>query len=355
MEDYEIVGRENEIKTIEEEVISKLRNNKTGIIHLTGAPGTGKTLSVDYVLSRLKFNKLYENVKQIYVNCLKISSCKLILLRICSEHGLKVPRTLSLNQLASKLSQAFQETQTILVLDELDSLPKNQSTEFTTLCMSWPIILIGISNIADLSSRYDTLLKVAGRQNVTRLVYKPYDAKTIKKIFEWYAKNDENYIVTNEVISTKGIDFIAKKAAKEKGDLRQALDSFKALLDDSMRLEVSNMSCVMNSIKKRQKKRERDLPIQTQLLLLICASSKSSSILLKDCHEKFCQVNEKLGEQYFSQYDMRPLITNLQTLGLIGLKKASRNNSSNEVIYLKSDPTEIDMFLTEKDRIMQYL
>ena len=127
MGDYDIVGRNKEIKQIETYVTSKLGSKQNGIIHITGLPGTGKTMSVEYVLDRISSDKKFKDVRRVFVNCFKMSSCKLILGKVCADLDLVVSAKHGLQRLADELGKFFADNRVILVLDELDRLPKSHS------------------------------------------------------------------------------------------------------------------------------------------------------------------------------------------------------------------------------------
>lgn len=341
MEDF--VGRQKELSTIKTWLTDKLDKKKPGVIHLAGPPGTGKTLCVDYVLQQ--FRNDYNNVRQISINCMKIKTCKTIMSRICRELDIDI-KGLSEAHLLRLLKSAFDKNFSILVLDELDRLPKSRKVDFIGQCVNWNIILIGISNIIDLSSRYE-------HQTVKRIIFKPYTSAAIKKIILWYIQNDENYFIHDESLLDKPVDVVAKQFATRTGDIRQALNAFKSVLDDATSTRCKqNLSTVATSLNKRERLIiDNNFTMAQQVLLTICARYETLDYV--KCLNIFREVSNSFGLG-LTENDFLSLLNILESQGLISVKK-KKSSLPGRIVELRAGPVEIETLVPELDKIMQFI
>lgn len=393
-----IRGREKEIVKIRNFIDEKIENNEPGILYIAGAPGTGKTMSVQFVLSQLK-----KKIPVINLNCMKAQTSKVVLKSICNSVGLEkfALKTSSEQAMICKLEEKFSSNKTfIIVLDELDQLPKSKSTDLIRTMFSWPtkenskLILIGIANTLNLTSRFQIVCKIMGDElhSITKILFRPYTTQEIKSILLWYIENDENYEDAN--LEPKVLDMISSKFAREKnGDIRGALNALKSAIDDTyssnkqyiamnyekarqQQLELTtsslftppstppaspckekstNIASLANSIKKRQKKtqyHEDTIPIAHQIILCCIYrlyKSKKSSIDSRACKKLTASVLQQFEMKILAEDDYIQMLTYLETQGLIILKRSG----SRERIFPKAG-FESDFFdlIKEKDKII---
>lgn len=380
-------GRDNEIKNIKEFLTSKIDRHESGILYLAGAPGTGKTMSMQIVLDQLR------NVPKIKLNCMRAQSSKSVLTGICKKVGLKGYSRYSEVELMSQLEKRFSRDESfILLLDELDQLPRSKNINLIKTFFSWPmktgsrLILIGIANTLNLTSRYQVINQMIGiecAENanlIKKILFRPYSTQDIKSILVWYLDNDENYEGSD--VDPKALDMIAAKFSREKnGDIRGALNALKCAIDDTVKVRVenseiklseevanlptppatpepspckekTNISVVANSIKKRSKRtlyEEDTIPITHQIIAtcIYQLSLKSRSIESKICKNMTVKILREFGSGILADDDYRQVLTYLETQGLIVLKKVGHRDR----IVLKMSESEIVDLIPEKDRI----
>lgn len=384
-------GRDKEINGIREFLTSKIDGHKPGILYLAGAPGTGKTMSIQIVLDQIR------NITTIKLNCMRAQSSKSILTSICKKVGMKGFARYSEVELMSQLEEKFSRTETfILVLDELDQLPKSKNVNLIKTFFSWPmntksrLILVGIANTLNLTSRYQVINQIVGVNCrglvdlMQKILFRPYSTQEIKSILLWYLENDENY--EDSDVDPKALDMIAVKFSREKnGDIRGALNALKSAIDDTVidksknnkhelvaKLtdeiinlptppatpvsspckEKTNISIVANSIKKRSKRTlyEEDTIPLTHQIIASCVyklSSKSRLIDSRSCKNMTIKVLKEFGTGILADDDYRQILTYLETQGLIILKKVGPRDR----IVLKVSDSEICDLIPEKDKI----
>lgn len=385
-EDSGICGRGREIKEIHNFVTSKIESKQSGILYLTGPPGTGKTMSVDYVLSKIN------NVPKLKLNCMRAQKSKVILTKICRFVGLDKFINHNESEMISRLSRKFcgrtSETY-VIALDEVDQIPKSRNVDLFRTIFTWQnqthskLIIIGISNTFTLTTKCEMIGHIMGRghNQITKIVFKPYTSKDIKAILQWYLENDENF--EDAIIEPKALDLISVKFARDKqGDIRGAIDALMNSIDDTVRQitkpskesqnimptppstpppspckERTNITSVANSIKKRQRSThymDDVFPFAHQVILVclfrISSKTKSNVIDSKTCHDLVDRATSKYGLM-FSVDDYRSMIDNLEVQGMVEIKKGKPR----EKIVLKSSEEEVSCLLKRKDMILELL
>jgi len=374
MDDTGICGRDKEIGDIRKFIST----HTSGILYLAGPPGTGKSMTVEMVVNGMK------DIPKLYLNCFKAQTSKAILNTICCAVGLEKFARQNESEIVARLTKKFTSRTSqrhILVLDEMDQLPKSKNVDLVRTIFSWPsqpnskLILIGIANTANLTSGHQVVSSLIGLDNkITRIVYKPYTSKAIKSILLWYLANDENFEDAN--VDPKVLDMIALKCAQENGDIRSALTSFKSAIEDTVKhviekreasqyptppstppsspcKEKTNLLSLTNTIRKKLQYPEFEdnaFPFPQQIILLciqrLCSKSKVTEIESSSC--------ERLVSKVFRQFeiasfltDYRVMLQNLEVRGLITLKKGRIRNK----IVLRVSENELLKLVRQKDMI----
>jgi len=230
----EIPHRSKQIEQIASILAPVLRGDKASNLFLYGNPGTGKTLSIQYVRDELlKRTKKDANFKLRieYLNCKlkKVSDTEYrILAELIKKFGAEVPATgLPTQSVYDKFLETIDsEKQTIvLILDEIDQTVKKISDDFlynltrlnSELTKS-QICLVGISNNLTFLEGLDPRVKSSLSEE--EIIFDPYNALQLQDILTKRARS-----VFKEGIMQDGV--IAKcaaLAAREHGDARRALD-----------------------------------------------------------------------------------------------------------------------------------
>lgn len=386
MDETGICGRTKEVKGIHEFISQKISAKQSGILYLTGPPGTGKSMCVRYILDQFK------DVPNLNINCLKAQTSKIILSKICNSVGLGKFTRFNESDILERLSKKFTGRTSkafLIVLDEIDELPKSKSANLISKIFSWPdqahskVILIGISNTANFTSRYQMIRSLSGKDDhhITKIVFRPYTSKDIKDILIWYLENDENF--EDGSLEPKVIDMIAAKIAREHGDIRSALNSLRGAIDDTLSdekqknekqlvelpdlltppatpnpcKEKTNLISFMSSVKKRQRTtnhKNDKFPFPHQIILTciykLCSDSGSPAVDLQICKNLVTRAMRKF-EYTTSNDDFRAMLDNLELSGKIGLKRARPRDK----VILKITDNEFTDLVQRKDMIMDLI
>lgn len=384
--DFGICGRDKEIKEIYKFVTSHVENNKSGILYLTGPPGTGKTMSVNQVLDRVGA------VTKLRINCFKAQSSKLILQRICESVGLKRLLNSSEPEMVAQLGKKFSGRTSkphLIVLDEMDQLPKSKNINLFRTIFSWTrqdfskLIIIGIANTVNLTARCQTLSTYLGDEHsdVEKIIFKPYNSKDIKSILNWYLENDENF--EEAAVDSKALDMISMKFARENGDIRGAINALRTVIDDvsqqkheakpkrdqfptppstpppSPCKEKTNLASVIGSVRKRQRESHYfgdKAPSHDKIVLVclqrMCSTSKDGGVDIKTFMGKVADILHKYRAESCS-ISIRSALEQLESQGLLVFKKRSRMLS--DKIILKASENEISRLVPDRDSIMNFI
>ena len=128
-------------------------------LYISGAPGTGKTACLNYVLRETQENHGFETV---FINCMSLKATQDVFDKVSEQLGIK--ETVKVSKAA--LEKVICGTRNILVvLDEIDQL-SSKCQEVLYSIFEWPylkgskLVLVGIANALDLTDRILPRLKV---------------------------------------------------------------------------------------------------------------------------------------------------------------------------------------------------
>jgi cell division control protein 6 len=374
--DFGICGRNKEITEIYQFINDHVESNKSGILYLTGPPGTGKTMSVNLVLDKI------DKIGKIHLNCFKATSSKSVLIKIWDALGMgkhtRINESEMIAKLANKLSGRTCKS-FLMVLDEMDQLPKSSNSNLYSTIFSWTklsfskLIIVGIANTLNLTSRCQTVVKILGSDynQVQKIIFRPYSSKDINSILNWYLENDENF--EDALVDPKAVEMISKKFARDKGDIRGALNALRSAVDDVLALqrqksqeedrraeafptppstppptpckEKTNIASVANSVKKRQRQSHylNDHALVHHEIILVClhrfcSSSKDGGIDKREFYGKASGVLERCGADP-SKLSIDSSLEQLEMQGLLVFKK--RSGMQSHRIILKASDSEV--------------
>ena len=335
--------RESEIKQIASILAPSLRLEKPSNLFLYGVTGTGKTLSVKYVVSQLleKAKTGGFNLRIIYINCKlkKVADTEYrILAELLSALGKKVPETgLPTDSLYKQFIEIVNEEDQllILVLDEIDqavdkigdSLLYNLTRLDSSLKGS-QISLVGISNRLTFVDTLDPRVKSSLSEE--QILFHPYDAVQLKDILT--QRSTEAF--KEGVIGNGVLDKCAAYAASEHGDARRALDLLRVAGEIAEREggNVLEMKHIDQSEQKIEKDSVLDIvksqPKQFQLTLLSIIENarnyNGTAFYTGDVFEKYSSFCQEARAKQITQRRISDIIGEFDMLGLITTKVISR-------------------------------
>ena len=339
----EIPHREKEIDTIASILAPSLRLERPSNIFLYGKTGTGKTLTVRYVLNKLKSvcaNKEIP-VNFVYINCKlkKVADTEYRLIaQIIRELGGTVPATgLPTDEVYKLFFDMIPKSSKllILILDEIDQLVSKAGdeilynlTRINSDIQDTQISIIGISNDLVFSNNLDPRVKSSLSEE--ELVFPPYNAVQLQDILR---KRCE-LAFDSGTLESGVIEKCSAYAAREHGDARRALELLRvagelAERENSQKVKISHLD---NAEDKIERDRLIDVistqPKQHQIVLYsiikLYINTKTKSIFTGDAYEYYKTFAKKTNLRPLTQRRFSDIIAELDMLGIICARVVSK-------------------------------
>jgi cell division control protein 6 len=369
----------------------KSKQNHKRALYIAGKPGTGKTASVNRILSRL-MNELkqpgvssgsspkYRSCNLVHINAVSLlgNSRTNIFTEISKKLGLDISekgfdpvKELEASLLPSR-KPSRRSKMTVVMIDEIDALLSEQMTgkgssnsqgraRFQNALyrlFEWPLrknsklILIAIANRIDLLSRFLPLL---GRNNVEPkiIIFEPYNHVDVKQILQ-ARLNAAAALVDSEEFGGKkrsssgntataaesmftpvAMERLARTIASNNGDARRALELLRTHIEQKL-------------LQFQQHKRSRE---QWNQELVSSSSSSSSSNPRK--MPKFSHVTATINSTYGSKVigDIRSLPIECQIILIVF---AQHIDTSNKTVSLKLTVGKLHQLYCSQSRKLQH-
>ena len=337
-----IPHREEQIKQIASILAPALKLEKPSNLFLYGKTGTGKTLSVKYVMEQMidVANKKNISFGMYYINCKlkRVADTEYRLIaQISREFGLEVPATGLPTEEVYRLFVNYLKNSkklVVIILDEIDQLVKKAGdeilynlTRLSTELKSSEISLVGISNDLKFTDNLDP--RVRSSLSEEEIVFSPYNAIQLQEILKQRSKE----AFRDGVIVEGVIEKCAAYAAREHGDARRALELLRVAGELAER--ANETSIKIKHIDEAEEKIDRDRildtiktqPKQFQATLLSIftyALQSNNSIFTGDIYNYYKDICEKCGLKPLTQRRVSDIIAELDMLGIINAKVVSK-------------------------------
>ena len=225
-----LIARDEQIKKVANLFAPVLSLNPPHNSIIYGKTGTGKTVVVKYVYSKLheeiEKNKVKTNIKNILVNCQRFNTSVKAIISILNKIDLEynVPaHGLSLNDYYAKLYNLLNKKNLsiIVILDEIDQLKDqdilyglSRASENQDIDVGIFIGIIGITNDTNFAEILDP--RIISSLRKFDIVFPPYDADQLSLILRDRAIAFKEGVLTNSVIP-----LCSAYSAQEHGDERE--------------------------------------------------------------------------------------------------------------------------------------
>ncbi|WP_435362350.1 orc1/cdc6 family replication initiation protein [Haloarchaeobius sp. DFWS5] len=229
-----IVGRDEEIQSLANQLIDATQGNSPENVIIYGKTGTGKSLVSKYVTRVTKWKAERDSdvsVGTVYIDCAEDTTEAQTIATIASSLNnagteISIPPTgLSTGQYYKRLWSVMDALHdvVIVILDEVDMLDDDDKVVMKLTRaeeagkVDCDIGLIAISNKIQYVEGLDERVKSSFQE--TELFFPPYDANQLREIMRNRADAFREDVLTDDVIP-----LCAAFAAQEHGDARRALD-----------------------------------------------------------------------------------------------------------------------------------
>lgn len=363
----ELPFRENEINEISALLAQTIRDKKADNLFVYGKTGSGKTVTVKHVTSRLVSFAKEKNalVESIYVNCRTHNSKYRVMLKLNQElcpndNFLGFSYAFVYENLLSHCNNTGK--QLIIVLDEVD-LVKDLDDLIYALCRGndelakGGMSIIGISNNVFFKERLDPRTKSSLCEK--EMVFKPYNARELKEILKQRALLS----FKENTVQESALNCAAAIAAQESGDARTAvmlLQRAGEIADEKNSLKVG-----FEEVEHAKKRVEEEityslissLPEQQKLVLQAIAwlssqkkgvqgfnvNPKTANALFSgEIYDSYCSQAKELGFSTISARWFQEIINELEMYGFITTMQSGKGIRGNtRLIRLAHDPNSI--------------
>jgi cell division control protein 6 len=227
-----LFGREAERTELQDFVSTRIENNKSGCIYVSGPPGTGKSAFVNDVCRTVAT----DDVQTGYINCMSVKNA-VDLYRTLLEEFIDITEVTEGEEM-EELQKLFMQRKTpyVVTLDEVDHLLE-LDIDLLYNIFEWSLqdssslVLVGIANALDFTDRFLPRLKARGLKPHL-LPFLPYTAAQISAVITSKLKA---LLPAGSgqlpFIHPTAIMFLAKKVAAQSGDLRKAFDICRRAID----------------------------------------------------------------------------------------------------------------------------
>jgi len=328
-----ILHRKNEQELVTQSLLPILKQSRPSNLLVYGKPGTGKTLVVKKVLSKIQERVEKSNfpIKLIYSNSKNETTLYGLLVSLGRQLDLKqdeLPSTgLAISEVFKRLLNKIEEGKlnAIFVIDEIDYLAQlvaktgkdilYQLTRANEQLQQGSLTMVGISNDLTFKEKLDP--RVISSLGEEEIVFTNYNVEQIKKILE--DRINESFIENS--VEEPALNLCAALAGGEHGDARRAIDLLRVsgeLAERQQSDKVTIEHVREASLKIEENKEEASLksyPLHEKLVIIaIMKANGSSTGEIYSSYKNLCKV---LGKDELTQRRITQMLSEIELSGII--------------------------------------
>lgn len=328
-----IQHRNNEQEQVTQSLLPILKQSRPSNLLVYGKPGTGKTLVVRKVISKIQERVEKSNfpIKLIYSNAKKETTLYGLLVSFGRQLGLndkELPSTgLAISEVFKRILNNIDQEKlnVVFVIDEIDYLAElvsktgkdilYQLTRANESLNTGSLTLVGISNDLTFKEKLDP--RVISSLGEEEIVFTSYDVEQIKKILE--ERISEAFEADS--VDESALNLCAALAGGEHGDARRAIDLIRVAGELAERQQTDKVteSHVRDASQKIEENKEetslKSYPLHEKLVILaIMKANGSSTGEIYSSYKNLCKV---VGRDELTQRRITQMLSEIELSGII--------------------------------------